>query len=108
MTWFDVNDTIGYNEIMHTVNIRKLPTSVHQRLRVRAAKAGRSMEAEARAIITKAVCGEVSHETPSVDLRDLISRMYDKKLPSHVVDDLISERCAEAQRESRVGKKRRK
>jgi plasmid stability protein len=32
---------------MATLNIRRLPEDVHAKLRVRAAKAGRSMEAEA-------------------------------------------------------------
>jgi len=37
------------------LNIRNLPAEVHARLRVRAARGGRSMEAEARAILA-AVC----------------------------------------------------
>jgi plasmid stability protein len=36
--------------VMATPNIRRLPEGVHAKLRVRAAKAGRSMEAEARMI----------------------------------------------------------
>jgi plasmid stability protein len=36
---------------MATLNIRRLPDEVHARLRLHAARAGRSMEAEARAIV---------------------------------------------------------
>jgi plasmid stability protein len=40
---------------MATLTIRNLPDDVRDRLRVRAAQAGRSMEAEARAILCDAV-----------------------------------------------------
>jgi plasmid stability protein len=40
---------------MATLNIRRLPEDVHAKLRVRAARAGRSMEAEARMILADAV-----------------------------------------------------
>ena len=40
---------------MAVLNIRNLPDEVHVKLRVRAAKAGRSMEAEAREILTAVV-----------------------------------------------------
>ena len=40
---------------MATLNIRRLPDDVHAKLRLRAAKAGRSMEAEARMILAEAV-----------------------------------------------------
>jgi antitoxin FitA len=43
---------------MGVLNIRNLPDEVYAGLRVRAAKAGRSMEAEARAILTGAVMAE--------------------------------------------------
>ena len=39
---------------MATLNIRNLPDEVHRRLRLRAAEHGRSMEAEARAILAAA------------------------------------------------------
>jgi plasmid stability protein len=39
---------------MATLNIRNLPDDVHHRLRMRAAEHGRSMEAEARVILTEA------------------------------------------------------
>ena len=43
---------------MAVLNIRKLPDEIHRRLRLRAAKAGRSMEAEARAILTEVCMAE--------------------------------------------------
>lgn len=41
---------------MAALSIRNLDESVKQRLQSRAARHGRSMEAEARAILTEAVC----------------------------------------------------
>jgi len=59
------------------LNIRNLPDDVHARLRIRAAKAGRSMEAEARAILT-VVC---AHEVPqrSLDLQEWVDSLYGAK-----------------------------
>ena len=42
----------AYLVTMAVLNIRNLPDDVHARLRLRAAKAGHSMEAEAREILT--------------------------------------------------------
>ena len=42
---------------MAILNIRRLSDDVHARLRVRAALAGRSMEAEAREILARACAG---------------------------------------------------
>ena len=44
---------------MAAITVRNLDDHVKQRLRVRAARHGRSMEAEVRAIIVEAVGGEV-------------------------------------------------
>lgn len=43
---------------MTTLSVRNLPADVHRELRLRAARKGRSMEAEARAILSEAVGGE--------------------------------------------------
>jgi plasmid stability protein len=48
---------------MAILNVRNLPDDVHAKLRVRAAKAGRSMEAEARAILIAAIQGELIPRT---------------------------------------------
>ena len=49
---------------MSAITVRQLPDEVKQRLRVRAAENGRSMEAEVREILVNAV----AEEEPSVDL----------------------------------------
>ena len=85
---------------MATLNIRRLPEDVHAKLRVRAAKAGRSMEAEAREILAEAV--EEERQPKPVDLaalRAFMLRLYDGRLPTGVVDDFIHERRREALRE---------
>lgn len=94
---------------MAVVNIRNLPDEVRDRLRVRAARAGRSMEAEARAILT-AACGE-ERDRSAGDLAEWVDRLYHRKKPKRVVADLIAERRREARRESlpkRDQKRRRK
>lgn len=48
---------------MTAITVRKLPEDVKQRLRMRAASNGRSMEAEARTILVEALA-----EEPVVDL----------------------------------------
>jgi antitoxin FitA len=45
---------------MSTLTIRRLPEEVHQALKVRAAQAGRSAEAEVRSIIEAAVMPPVN------------------------------------------------
>ena len=82
---------------MAVLNIRNLPDEVRDRLRVRAAMVGRSMEAEARAILTEA-CGKDAPIRSATDLQELVGRMYGKGKPKKVVDDLIRERRREARR----------
>ncbi len=48
---------------MAIVNVRNLPEDIHGKLRVRAALAGRSMEAEVRAIIIAAINGNMMELT---------------------------------------------
>jgi phosphopantothenoylcysteine decarboxylase / phosphopantothenate---cysteine ligase len=84
---------------MATLNIRKVPDDVHAKLRVRAAKAGRSMEAEARMILAEAVEGKSPKPVDLADLRAFMLQLYGGKLPTGVVDDLIDERRREARRE---------
>ncbi len=59
----DITANNAYVVAMAVLNIRNLPEDVHARLRVRAAEAGRSMEAEAREILTT-VCRLVSYSVP--------------------------------------------
>jgi antitoxin FitA len=84
---------------MATLNIRQLPEDVHAKLRVRAAKAGRSMEAEARAILADAVAENQPRPVDLAALRAFMLRLYGGRLPTGVVDDFIAERRREAQRD---------
>jgi plasmid stability protein len=84
---------------MATLNIRRLPEEVHAKLRMRAAKAGRSMEAKAPMILAEAVQEPEPKPADLAALRDFMMRLYGGKLPTGVVDDLIAERRREARRE---------
>jgi plasmid stability protein len=84
---------------MATLNIRRLPEDVHAKLRVRAAKAGRSMEAEARMILAEAVRENSPKPVDLAGLREFMLQLYGGRLPTGVVDDLIAERRREARRE---------
>ena len=83
---------------MPTLNIRNLSEAVHRRLRIRAAQAGRSMEAEARAILT-AACSEGRSKWAPADLQAWVVELYGGAKPRRVVDALIRERRREASRE---------
>jgi len=83
---------------MATLTIRNLPDEVRQRLRMRAARAGRSMEAEVRAILCQVSSEGVSPETPE-SLQAWVDELYGQQKPSSVVDDLINERRREATEE---------
>ena len=91
-TWFDCNANNAYNAGM-VLNIRNLPDDVHSRLRVRAARNGRSMEAEARAILTEACPPE---SQPALPPPGWVAQLYGGKKPSGVVEDLIRERRRES------------
>lgn len=80
---------------MATLTIRNLPDEVRQRLRMRAARAGRSMEAEVRAILCQASNEGAPTETPE-SLQAWVDKLYGQQKPSGVVDDLINERRREA------------
>ena len=59
---------------MATLTIRNLDPTVKERLRIRAAEHGRSMEAELRAIVTDAV--ETPRRPPETNLADAIRRRF--------------------------------
>ncbi len=84
---------------MATLNIRRLPEDVHAKLRVRAAQAGRSMEAEARMILAEAVREKPPRPVDLARLRAFMLGLYGGELPTGVVDDFIEERRREARRE---------
>jgi plasmid stability protein len=83
---------------MAVLNIRNLPNEIHARLRVRAAKAGRSMEAEVRAILIE-VCQKEETQFSVTALQNWVDRFYGDRKPHHVVDEFIRERRAEAAQE---------
>lgn len=83
---------------MTNLNVRKLPDRVAARLRVRAARAGRSMEAEAREILSQASLGRGRASGPA-DLQRFVDTLYRNKKPSGVVKELLAERRREARRE---------
>jgi plasmid stability protein len=60
---------------MSSITIRNLDPGVKERLRVRAAQHGRSMEAEARRILQTALSG--SDATPARNLYDKIRGRFD-------------------------------
>ncbi|HYD70863.1 FitA-like ribbon-helix-helix domain-containing protein [Azospirillum sp.] len=84
---------------MATLSIRNLPDDVHARLRVRAALHGRSMEAEARDILSSACLMATSPVTDSSALQALVDDLYGPAKPTGVVDQFIAERRQEAERE---------
>jgi plasmid stability protein len=83
---------------MRTLTIRNVPDEVHSRLRLRAARAGRSMESEVRAILVDATSADAGGTSIQV-LRDWVERAYGPDKPSGVVEDLLAERRAESRRE---------
>jgi len=78
------------------LNVRNLPATVHAALRVRAAKARRSMEAEARAILAEA-CGVDAATMTALGLVTWAEKLYEGRKPTGVVDDLVAERCRDAE-----------
>jgi plasmid stability protein len=63
------------NEItMATLTVRNIDAGVKERLRLRAARHGRSMEAEARSILSEAVAAD--RDQPEPNLADAIRRRF--------------------------------
>jgi plasmid stability protein len=83
---------------MPVLTIRNVPEEVRSRLRLRAAKAGRSAEAEARAILA-AACLSDEKVRPLAELQTWVEQLYQGKKPRGVVDSFIRERRREAKSE---------
>lgn len=83
---------------MAVLTIRNLPDEVCDRLRLRAVRAGTSMEAEARAILIQA-SGELPSEESTESLQDWVDGLYGGNRPGDPVGELIRERRDEAARE---------
>lgn len=86
------------DSLMATITVRNLPEEVRQRLRQRAARAGRSMEAEIRDILTHASLAE-ERVASAEALQEWVTGLYGGCKPTGVVDDLIAERRREADSE---------
>lgn len=84
---------------MATLTIRKLPDEVHVRLRLRAARRGRSMEAEAREILSSALHDESVAPLEPGALADWLDAVLGDDKPQGVVDAFIRERHEEAAKE---------
>lgn len=82
---------------MAVIVIRKVPDEVCERLRKRAARKKRSVEAEARAILIEAV-QDADVDAAVRRVQAYVSRHYKGPRPTRVVDDLIAERRKAAQR----------
>lgn len=82
---------------MATIHLHNLPEEVHSALRLRAARAGRSVEEEARAILVAACREEPSALSPGV-LRKWAEEACSDYCATSAVDDLIAERRREAER----------
>jgi plasmid stability protein len=80
---------------MAVLTIRNVPEEIRSRLRLRAAKAGRSMEAEVRAILA-GVCTSNDEVKSASSLQEWVDRIYGKRKPRRVVESLIAERRKEA------------
>lgn len=82
-------------ESVASITVRNLPDEVRKRLRQRAARAGHSMEAEIREILTDASLAD-DREVSSQGLREWVEQLYNGRKPGGVVDDLIAERRRQA------------
>jgi len=83
---------------MAVLTIRNLPDEVRERLRLRAAHAGTSMEAEARAILVQGSLAP-ARRTSSKKLQAWVAKLYGQGKPTGVVDDLVARRRREARAE---------
>jgi plasmid stability protein len=83
---------------MATLNVRNLPEKTQAQLRLRAAKSGRSMEAEARDLIARACVSPRGRAKPA-HLQSFVESLYGRAKPKHVVEELIAQRRREAAEE---------
>ncbi len=83
---------------MATLNIRGLSQDVHQEHRLRAARHGRSIEAEARSILSE-VCRPSEPAVSAADLQRIVDEMFGSEKPMNMVDEFLRWRREEAWRE---------
>lgn len=87
-----------HSHAIATITVRNLPDDVRDKLRVRAARKGRSTEAEVRSVLTETVAEESTSPRPTV--RERVWRLQAAFAPyrsatGSVVDELIAERRVE-------------
>lgn len=83
---------------MATLSIRNLPEEVHRALRLRAARHGRSMEAEARQILSEVVRPRPQGEDAAATLRRLGRELFGDRREG-ALDEFLRWRREEAWRE---------
>ena len=102
-------------ETVAVLNIRNLPDEIHERLKERATRHGRSMEAEARTILADVILAEKRNAESVARLRKAVDAIFGGREHKGLVDEFIRERRAEGRREaardarwaaSRKGKKK--
>jgi plasmid stability protein len=83
---------------MATLTIRNVPAELREQLRIRAARHGRSMEAEVRALLARSVWEENDSQGKE-DVRDFVRDLYSGRTPQNAAEELIRQRRMEAERE---------
>ncbi len=71
----DINDSSAIIDVMASITIRNLPEATKQRLRIRAAERGHSMEEEARGLIERGLAPVSKPEDGGKWVDDLMARM---------------------------------
>jgi plasmid stability protein len=79
---------------MATLTIRNLPQEVHDRLRARAAENRRSMEAEARELMERALPPRLSQEEFLHRIRQTMATIPKENRDNFTVDKFLAERRA--------------
>jgi antitoxin FitA len=74
---------------MATITVRDLEESTRDALRIRAARHGRSMEAEVREILNAAVAAEPRGEEPPRTMGDMLSGIREIFAEIGYADDLV-------------------
>jgi plasmid stability protein len=88
----DSNDSNASIAVMATLTIRNLPDEVYDRLRTRAAENKRSMEAEARELMAKALPPKVPIEETLRRMREMIERLPPEAQEQLSVDSFLADR----------------
>ena len=90
----DSNASNASIAVMATLTIRNLPKEVYDLLRTRAAENRRSMEAEAREVLAKALPPKLSLEEALRKVDEMVARMPPEDQKKLSVDSFLAERRA--------------